>query len=73
MPYDALEVNKTFFLLFSSLLLQLQSTQYNFGQRGIKKSLTIGSHPTTRPPPIPSPFRIPTGKLAQRAITGYPF
>ena len=35
--------------------------------------LTIGNHPTRRPPPGPSPFLIETGKFAQRASTGYPF
>ena len=34
---------------------------------------TIGSHPMRRPPPVPSPFLMSTGRLAQRATTGYPF
>ena len=37
------------------------------------KQLTIGSHPTTSPPPTPLPFCICTGRFAQRATTGYAF
>lgn len=33
----------------------------------------MGSQPTRRPPPNPSPFRIATGKFAHLASTGYPF
>ena len=33
----------------------------------------MGNHPTTQPPPIPSPFRMRVGRLAIRATTGQPF
>lgn len=36
-------------------------------------ALTIGSQPTSRPPPGPSPFRMEMGRLAHLASTGYPF
>jgi hypothetical protein len=31
----------------------------------------MGNHPTTWPPPMPSPFHIPTGKFAHRTTKGY--
>jgi hypothetical protein len=35
--------------------------------------LTISSHPTRRPPPIPFPFRNLTGRFVHLAITRQPF
>lgn len=74
MPDDPLEINIPFLLRFSCIFVNLK---YSMGLNmtrdiGGANDLTIGSHPTSLPPPTPLPFRKFAGRLAQRAITGYP-
>lgn len=72
MPDNALEVHKTFLPCFTRILIHLD-LKINSKLYAIIKLHTIGSQPTSRPPPAPFEFRMLLGRLAIRATTGYPF
>ena len=71
MPDNTFVIHVTFFtfllLIFGDLIMFSWLIKYLM----VKKP-TIGSHPTSSPPPSPFPFRMSTGKFPIRAITGYP-
>lgn len=71
MPNDSFQIGPRELAAFSGILRNLSNVLQPTTSSPIKYLLTIGSHPTSRPPPIPSPFRISTGRFPQRAMTGY--
>jgi len=76
MPNNLLVVDKCCFSSLTRVFFNLTRYEMISSVQMIKitdMSLTMGNHPTTWPPPIPSPLRMSTGRLAMRAITGYPF
>ena len=69
MPNHPLEVCPAGLTIIFINLVQRWLVVSNAG--GVKR--TTRSHPTTRLPTCPLPFLMSTGRLAIRAITGYPF
>ena len=55
----------------SWIILNLIAVSYMIENN--QKELTIGSHPTTVPPPQDFPLHIASGRFAICATTGYPF
>ena len=71
MPDNCFEVNIGFFPFLSLIFWDLKNLISIYELPILfEKKVTIGCHPTTRPPPIPSPFRIQSGRLAHLAIIG---